>query len=85
MVAETSNGCHQSEKFIRSDDGSGEILFSWTNYQRTFRSGWKIQKKYVVYCFLLSAICFQQNFVSIETGFSPFMKNENSFGFSQNL
>ncbi len=26
MVAKTSNGCHQSEKFIQSDDGSGEIL-----------------------------------------------------------
>ena len=47
MVAETSNGCDQSEKLIRSDDGSGEILLSRTNYQRTFRSGWKIQKKHV--------------------------------------
>ena len=34
-------------KFIRSDDGSGEILLSRTNYQRTFRSGRKIQKKHV--------------------------------------
>ncbi len=31
-------------KFIRSDDGSCEILLSRTNYQCTFRSGWKVSE-----------------------------------------
>ena len=45
MVEKNFNFRHQSTKIFRSDDGSGEILFSGQITNAAFRSGWKIQKK----------------------------------------